>query len=480
MTQKLIIYAILVAAGVGAGYALAISGGFAFPKTVVSDSQGHDDHAGHDHDHDHDHGDESANQIVLSEQARKNLGLVVEPIKKSEFWRTIVVPGTISEQPGHSERRITTNVNGVVTKVYVLPGQTVRPGEALVDIQTTGEVLANAQSSLLKTVQEIELVDLELKRIEPLVEQGSIPGTRVLEKKYEKQRLETQQLVQIQELLVRGLDTDQIRAIMDSKILLRSFTIRVPMDEEEKLSNVTSQSVKSIINHVDFKVAPAAPVAAPSDQVYSVENLGVYPGKLVNPGDELCALALHTDLRITGMAFQKDSELINQTIEEQRPVTAIFESNSSQPMVRENLKIQYADNIVDPESRLLRFYLPIKNEVIRDLKNPDGVMFRAWRFKPGQRVQLRVPVEHWKDKIVLPIAAVVREGAESYVFRENGTLMERVPVSVVYEDSRFAVLADDGSLFPDDPIAMNEAYQLNLALRKAQGGGVDLHAGHSH
>ncbi|WP_437192331.1 efflux RND transporter periplasmic adaptor subunit [Planctomicrobium sp. SH527] len=477
MTQKLVIYAILVAAGVGAGYALAISSGFVSSKTAATSS---DEHEGHDHDHDHDHGDESANEIVLSEQARKNLGLVVEPVRKSEFWRTIVVPGTISEQPGHSERRITTNVNGVVTKVYVLPGQTVRPGEALVDIQTTGEVLANAQSSLLKTVQEIELVDLELKRIEPLVEQGSIPGTRVLEKKYEKQRLETQQLVQIQELLVRGLDTDQIRAIMDSKILLRSFTIRVPSDEESTPASTTSKLVKSIINQVDFKVESPPPSVKPNDRVYSVENLEVYPGKLVNPGDELCTLALHTDLRVIGMAFQKDSELINQTIEEQRPVTVVFESNNDQPMLRENLKIQYADNVVDPESRLLRFYLPIKNEVIRDLKNPDGMMFRAWRFKPGQRVQLRVPVEHWTDKIVLPIAAVVREGAESYVFRENGTLMERVPVSVMYEDSRFAVLADDGSLFPDDPIAMNEAYQLNLALRKAQGGGVDLHAGHNH
>src|SRR5690606_3905601 len=125
------------------------------------------------------------------------------------------------------------------------------------------------------------------------------------------------------------------------------------------------------------------------------------------------SLAIHTDLRIVGKAFQKEAELINRVIEEQRPVTAVFEANAQEPMLRENLAIQYADNVVDPESRLLRFYLPLKNEVVRDLTNPDGIMFRAWRFKPGQRVQLRVPVEHWTGKIVLPIDAVVKEGAEA-------------------------------------------------------------------
>ena len=43
------------------------------------------------------------------------------------------------------------------------------------------------------------------------------------------------------------------------------------------------------------------------------------------------------------------------------------------------------------------------------------------------------------------------------------------------------VLANDGSLFPGDVIALNNAYQLQLALKrsgnKASG---DAHHGHSH
>jgi len=473
MTQRLIVTAILLAGGITLGY---LAGTWKTPggSSPVVNSASHDHDHDHEHDHDSDHGDDG-NQLVLSDQARRNLKLKIGPVSRSDFWRTIVLPGTIAEQPGQSERRITTAVNGIVTRVDVAPGQTVRPGDALVEIQTTGELLANAQSNLLKTIQDLELVNVELKRLEPLAEQGSIPGSRVLEKQYERQRLETQRLVQVQELLVRGLEPEQVRQIMETKVLLRNFTIRVPRSDSQFPGVDSAQADILKVLPIQNEVADTAPA-----RIYSVEQLDVFPGKLLQPGDELCSLALHTDLRIVGKAFQKEAEWINEAIEEQRPVTVFSEASGGTPLLREGLTIQYADNVVDPETRLLRFYLPLKNEVIRDLTNRDGVTFRAWRFKPGQRVQLRIPVEHWTNKIVLPIDAVVKEGAEAYVFRENGQLLERVTVTLLYEDTRFAVLADDGSLFPDDPIALNDAYQLNLALRKAQGSGVDLHAGHSH
>ncbi len=482
--RQIIVTLGILAVGVVAGIVVAsvIHRSAMTPSTTSANSSAKDSH-GHDHDHGHGDGhghDEGAGtDLMLSDQARQNLGLKIAPVTLSDFWRTIVVPGEISEQPGHSERRITTAVNGIVTKIYVTPGQTVRPNDALVDIQTTGELLANAQANLLKTIQDLELVQAELARLQPLADQGGIPGNRVLEKQYERQRLETQRLVQVQELLVRGLSPDQVKQIMESKVLLRSFTIRVPSEKDEQATPETSQAELNELLPASGQVE-SDPDLSKGDQIYTVETLNVFPGKLVQPADELCGLALHTNLRVVGMAFPKDAELINTVIEQQLPVTAIFESSAAIPVIRENLKIQYADNVVDPTSRLLRFYLPLKNEVVRDLANAEGVSFRAWRFKPGQRVQLRVPVEHWTKKIVLPVDAVVKEGAESYVFRENGRLLERVGVTVEYEDSRFAVIADDGHLFEGDPIAMNDAYQLNLALRKAQGSGVDLHAGHNH
>jgi hypothetical protein len=51
---------------------------------------------------------------------------------------------------------------------------------------------------------------------------------------------------------------------------------------------------------------------------------------------------------------------------------------------------------------------------------------------------------------------------------------------VEFRDQFSAVVANDGSLYPGDEIAMNAAHQLLVALKNKSGGGVDPHAGHSH
>jgi cobalt-zinc-cadmium efflux system membrane fusion protein len=42
------------------------------------------------------------------------------------------------------------------------------------------------------------------------------------------------------------------------------------------------------------------------------------------------------------------------------------------------------------------------------------------------------------------------------------------------------VIANDGTLFPGDRVAMSAAQQLHLALKNKAGGGIDPHAGHNH
>ncbi|MES2794148.1 MAG: hypothetical protein V4719_31330 [Planctomycetota bacterium] len=444
------------------------------PKETAPAEEGHE---GHDHSA-HTHSD-NTNTLPLSDQARKNLGLKLGEVELQDYWRTVTVPGIVSEQPGHSERRITTAVNGVVTKVYAFPGQTVRPGDPLFDVQPTSELLASTQAGLLKILQEMELNDIELKRLKPLAEEGTVPGTRLLEKQYERQRLDSQRLVQMQELMVRGLSADQVAEIVNSRVLIRQFTVRVPGGKDEVKSSSKPVARPAFVP-VSFLQAEARQSDADQDLVFSVEKIDVFPGKLIQAGEELCDLALHTYLNIVGLAFQRESELIGKAILEQRPITALFETSDGESLTKENLKILYSDNVVDVAEGTFRFHIPLKNEITRDVKNADGVTYRSWRFKPGQRVRLLVPVEHWTERIVLPSDAVVTEGADAFIFRANGKVMERVPVNIEYEDMRFTVLANDGSVFPGDEVAMNQAYQINLALKKQQGSGVDPHAGHNH
>ncbi len=436
--------------------------------------------------HDHAHGDEELpNDIALSDQARENLQLRTGPVETGDFWRTITIPAEVMENQGHSESRITAAVNGLIMKVHVLPGQLVSPGDDLFDIQTTGDLLANSQSSLLKIIQELDLVETELQRLKPLSEQGAVPGVRYLEKQYEKQRLDIQRQVQIQELLVRGISLAQIDEIIKTKVLLRQFTVVVPGGADKGPASATTNAKANprLVLPVSYRQSEEnkAEEGNKTEGVqYSVEKINVFPGKFVQTGEELCDLALHTNLRLAGMSFQSESEIISRVFEERRPIRAVFDIEGTGTLNRIDLQIEFVENTVDTTTGLFRFFIPLKNEVLRDVEGENGVKFRVWRFKPGQRARLLVPAEEWKDQIVVPQEAVVREGPDAFMFRANGKLFERVPVTVRYEDPRRVVVADDGSLFPGDEVALNGAYQLNLALKKQQGSGVDPHAGHNH
>ena len=150
---------------------------------------------------------------------------------------------------------------------------------------------------------------------------------------------------------------------------------------------------------------------------------------------------------------------------------------------RDGLAIEFIDNHVDERSQTFSFYVPLTNEIVRDYEE-DGTRFRNWRFKPGQRAHLWIPVERWQSQIVLPLSAIVREGPDVFAFRRlphsldqavDEIEFERIPVTLVHQDIQQAVLAQGGQLKAGDVVALNSAYELNLALKMASQGG-----GHSH
>jgi hypothetical protein len=80
----------------------------------------------------------------------------------------------------------------------------------------------------------------------------------------------------------------------------------------------------------------------------------------------------------------------------------------------------------------------------------------------------------------LPSEAVVREGPEAYVFRQNGNLFKQIPVHVLHEDRRSIVIANDGSITAGAFLAQGSAASLNRVLKSQSASGkepgVHVHA----
>lgn len=417
--------------------------------------------------------------LELSTAARQNLGLTsafLTPIELSTYERTITIPAVLTTRPGRTQVHVSTPLTGVITHVHAVPGEAVIPGTLLFEIRLTHEELVSTQTEFLKTLGERDVEKLELARLESVAASGAISEKSVLERRYARDRLEASLSAQREALKLHGLSDRQIDGIEQDRRLLRSLEIVAPdvdeHDHEEEL-RLSSRSISTVSRQEHSR--PAQAVRHP----LIVDHLSVHKGQSVTAGDNLCMVSDYALLFIEGHAFEQDAAAISLANENRWSVSAVFPEPEGDKTV-EGLSLAFVGSEVDLDSRTLSVYVELPNVVTRDTHNNQGQRFISWKYRPGQRLQLRVPVEQWRDEIVLPVEAVVRDGVDWYAFRQNGRYFERVAVHVRHRDPSSVVIAHDGAVFPGEVVARRSAHQMLMAIRKNSGAELDPHAGHSH
>ncbi|TWU54828.1 Multidrug resistance protein MdtA [Rubripirellula tenax] len=432
-----------------------------------------DPHAGHDHAAHAGH--DEATSLELSKQAIRNIGLsdeTIRPIKLETFRRSITVPAVVVERPGRSRVQVATPMTGVVTHVHAVQGEAVEPGSLLFQIRLTHEDLVNAQTDFLRTLGELDVEQREVARLQQVTSSGAIAGKVLLERQYARDKLNANLSAMRESLRLHGLSDNQVEQIQRERRLLRELQVFAPnVDSHGEDELRLTQRVIQAGYVKDEQPKHTGPLI--------LQDLAVHKGQSINAGETLCILTDYDELFIEGLAFEQDIKQLRKASQNGWAVDAILEEPGSESRVIEGLKMAYLANQVDAKTRTLNFYVRLPNEVAKDHR-ADGNRYVEWRYVPGQRMQLRVPVQEMPEQIVVPVEAVASEGAETFVFQQNGSHFDRVPVHVKYRDQYSAVIDNDGSLFPGDVIAMRGAHQMQMALKNKSGGGVDPHAGHNH
>jgi cobalt-zinc-cadmium efflux system membrane fusion protein len=445
-----------------------------------------------------DHDDEHDDHVDVSPAAARSLGLRVEPVHFGRYVKHLHIPAVVMEKPGQSGLNVTAPAQGVVRQIYCTPGQALRPGDRLFTLQLTDEALESAQLTVLDTLTQITVAQRELARLVPLAESGAVIGRRKLELEYELKKLLSERSARLQELRLRGLSQSQIEHMIEQRELVAEIDIYLEVAaSQEFLTNADGGD----------------PDQVDPDLIFTVEQLDVFPGRAVRKGEELCHIANHRELFLRGEAFAADVAAIHQLGRQDWKVTAVLGDDLHQQQL-DGLTINYVDNHVDRQTQTFPFYLSLANQIVAENRDNAGRLFPSWKFKPGQRAHLLIPVAEWSDQWVLPREAVVRSGVESFVFRlENAaelrdwqqleTLLaagppdestremlqqrlteltelefEPVEVAVIHQDRYQSVIAADGLLHPGQLIAMNQAYQLLLAWKLQQAGGGGHHHDH--
>ncbi|MCC9655020.1 efflux RND transporter periplasmic adaptor subunit [Rhodopirellula halodulae] len=431
----------------------------------IEDEDTEEDHLEENHEEDH---------VALTEQAYANLGLRMGMVQRGDHWKTQLVPARVVEIPGRSDLSVSAPVTGIVQKVEVLPGQSLVSDSTLFSIRITDQAVIDAQSRLLETLTRQEVANQEITRLSPLVTSGAVSRNKLRDLEYEIKQLSAQQSTLVQELRSRGLPSASVDQVLQNRELATELKVSPPSFID---SDMNSEEVSG----------------------FSVEDLMVHPGMSVARGDLLCSVAYHSRLYLEGMAFQDDLHVLDRIM--QRDWMVVVDDHSAEHAhgASVELPLLRIDNHVDEATQSVTFFVELPNEVTRD-RVSDGRLFQQWRFRPGQRLHLRLPVEQWKDQWMLPAEAVVVEGPDAFVFVEHihdeedepehddhdvMIELEPVPIRLLYRDDRIVVIQRDDQQdleeeFTTHRVALNNAQKLYLAMKMQAEGGGGHHHHHDH
>lgn len=254
--------------------------------------------------------------------------------------------------------RIGTSVVGRVTVSRVEEGQVVREGELLAQLQSTG--LNQAQLELLKALSQRMVSQRAVERAQLLLKGGVIGAA-------ELQRREAE-LAQA---------TAELEAARD-ELLLLGFTA------EDVAVLEKTREIRSV-----------APITANRDG--TIIHRRVTVGQVVQPADTAFEIADLSNLWIVADVPEQESGDLGAG----RAVTAEIGAFAGE---RIEGKLSFVSALVNPETRTV---------VVRmNLPNPKH------RYKPAMLATLTIH-GHPQERLVIPEAAVVREGDGEYVFIER-------------------------------------------------------------
>ncbi|KLU05522.1 putative Co/Zn/Cd efflux system membrane fusion protein [Rhodopirellula islandica] len=482
-TSILSLLAIAIAVVIG----LYLLTDFDGPSTAQTQSpssvdDGHDDHAGHDHV-----GHDAANSLELTSQARANLRLQTEPVTVGPYTKYAEVPGMVTPWPGKTHISITSPLTGVINAIHVSRGELIASGSPMFRLRLTHQDLVETQEDFLLQLGQLDVEDREIQRLSAITSSGAVSGKTRLAREYEREKLLAGLRAAKQSMLLHGLTEQQIATIERDRTLIREVIVRAPWVEEDNSLHheALSQATNRMAGNPEARLASMQPPPLDDhghthiDAEFVVSELDVRRGESVTAGQQISQISDFSQLLIEGLAYQRDARLLRQAADTHAEVQATMSGPDGDVEMIGGLNVIYIGNKIETESRSLAFYVGLENEIERDeVRNQKRYV--SWRFKPGQRLTLRLPVSRIENSIVVPKDAVAEEGLNRFVFIENGDHFDRVAVEIVARDSVHVAIRNDGQIWPGQQIAVRGAHQLQMEMKNRGGGAIDPHAGHNH
>ncbi len=307
-------------------------------------------------------------EVLLTADALAKVGIKTSTVASAESSASVRVPGNVMPN-AYREVKVTPIVGGIVTKVPVALGDTVRRGNPVVTLFSAE--LAEAQTKYLSMVAMLGADHRKLERTQQLVEIGAASRQELEEITAVHASHATEVESARQRLLQIGLTRDQVEAVKSPTQVVSTVTVPAPID-----GVITGRTAN--------------------------------PGQVVGMGQELVVVTDLSNVWIIGDLYEQDFQTV-QVGSEATITTPVYPDSTFRG------RVAYIDPRMDPQARTAK----VRVEVL----NRDG------RLRLGMYVSMVFTTRGKERAVVVPRAAVQAIGERLVVYLpvkdEEGKFIQR-------------------------------------------------------
>lgn len=332
------------------------------------------------------------NYLLISPEAYQRLGVETGTVTVKDLDRKLRVQAHV-ELPWFGQAIVTTLVAGRVRSLLVKPGETVRQGQTLAEIESLE--LGKLQFALLQAREQLDMSRQVLDQQKKLVETGTVARKSLLETEAEIRQHEVQVAIQRRKLRALGLTLAQIDRIQTPDDLVMIIPVVSP--------------INGVISHADVRV-----------------------GEFVDTEQHLFNIVDRSQLLIVGQVLEADASLVNSG----QSVAVHFPALGEKPIPGQISRLRLGLNAT---KRTMDVVIPVKNE--GNLLQPE---MSGWMV---------INVSQTEQAIICPAEALIQTHDRTFVLlrRDEGRFERREVRLGLRSGGQVEVLK---GLFPGDQVVV--------------------------
>lgn len=352
--------------------------------------------------------DLKAGTIFLSKEAREIIDLKTEeariaPVSASTLgYASLIAPWT-------KHAMASSQLGGRIVKLHVEPGQTIAAGEIMAEVDSLE--LQTLRLELLNAQNNLQLSEKLVKETEEVSRNGAIPMQRFLELQSKLAQHQSDLELARSKWLSLQLSLDSLQKVLQGST-----------DPSLHYLPIVSPIAGTVI-HADLTIGK---IVDPNEHLFEIVDLSTIWVKVGVLERDLSQLEAGQSITLTLTAYPNE----------------VFQT-----------RIDAIGHYLDPATHL--------GTAWAKLQNPTG---KESRFLPGMSGQVRLALSGSGKKLVVPSAAVIRDGAERYVFVEQeftakGSEYHKKSVFLGRQSGNYLEVRG-GEILPGDRIVTQGAHEL--------------------